>query len=58
MMKVYLLPLILLFTLPAFSQIVVIDSCFNSLTPSTSFTGGTNLRGQDADLLQWNGSSW
>ena len=37
---------------------VVVDSCYSSVSSGTSFSGGTNLWGQDSDLLQWTGSSW
>lgn len=37
---------------------VIIDSCFMSASPGTSFSSSSNMAGQDADLLSWTGSSW
>jgi gliding motility-associated-like protein len=43
--------------LTAFSQ-QIIDSCFSSATVGTSFPSSATLVSLDADLMQWNGSSW
>lgn len=41
-----------------FSQ-SIIDSCFESPTPGTTFQGTSTLADvTDADLLEWNGTSW
>ncbi|HPI29787.1 MAG TPA: PKD domain-containing protein [Bacteroidales bacterium] len=37
---------------------VIIDSCFMSPSPGTSFSSTTNLTGNNSDLLSWTGSSW
>lgn len=37
----------------------ILDSCFQSASPGTSFSSSAFLAdATDADLLQWNGSSW
>lgn len=43
--------------LTLFSQ-QIIDSCFSSATVGTSFPSSSTLVSLDADLMQWNGSSW
>lgn len=41
----------------SFGQVIV-DSCFTSATPGTSFSSSSNLTGFDSDLLSWTGSGW
>ncbi len=53
---------ITLFLLSFFTKLsvgqVIIDSCFMSPSPGTSFASTSNLTGNNSDLLSWTGSSW
>ena len=43
----------------AVSAQTILDTCFSSATPGTSFSSGVNLvNTNDADLCQWTGSAW
>lgn len=57
-MKLFFLLILFVIAGPVFGQ-SIIDSCFQSATPGTGFVSSANLANAgDADLLQWNGTSW
>lgn len=57
-MKKNILLLLTLLPASAYSQ-VILDSCFQSAVPATSFQSSTTLANStDADLAEWNGASW
>lgn len=57
MRKHFLFFCILIFTGSAFSQ-GLLDSCFTSTAPGTSFTNSADLGSLNADLLDFNGTNW
>ncbi len=58
MRKIYVLLYCVIVLTKLSSALSLVDSCFMSATPGTSFTSSANLSGQDSDLLQWTGSAW
>jgi hypothetical protein len=50
----------ILFCANSFGQPTILDPCFSSGTPGTSFASVANLAdvGSNADLCVWNGSAW
>lgn len=40
------------------SQSSILDSCFTSSAPQTSFNSSSDLSNYDADLMEWTGSMW
>src|SRR6185295_17962691 len=57
-MKKIILSVLTILSLRAYSQ-VILDSCFQSTPYGTSFLSSSTLgNSPDADLLNWNGSSW
>ncbi|MEZ4773712.1 MAG: gliding motility-associated C-terminal domain-containing protein [Bacteroidia bacterium] len=52
-----LLICLLCFSMPSFGQALV-DSCFSTGTPGTSFANTPALGNMDGDLLSFNGTSW
>src|SRR5436190_13009766 len=41
-----------------FAQPQIVDSCFTSIPPGTSFGNSSSMTGGDADMMQWTGSDW
>jgi hypothetical protein len=40
------------------TQSYIVDACFHSCIPQTGFPTGNDLSNDNADLMEWNGSSW